>query len=156
MMDKQFTELSRGECLRLLRSEVLGRVVFTVAALPTVQPVNYLLDGEEILFRTAVGGRLAAATRNAVVAFEVDDIDTDTRTGWSVVGVGRAYPVVDPARLVDLAGRLPQPWAPVASSHTVGIPIQVLTGRRLMRADERSGPLLEPCVRAEFDGVPPG
>ena len=37
-------------------------------ARPTAQPVNYVLHAGEIIFRTANGSKLVAATRNAVVA----------------------------------------------------------------------------------------
>lgn len=106
-------------------------MVFTDAALPAAQPVNYRLDDGEILFRTGTGSKLAAATRHAVVAFEVDEIDVDTRTGWSVLGVGEAYEVLDPTRLADLAERMPPPWAPGRTAHTIAIPLRRLTGRRL-------------------------
>jgi hypothetical protein len=43
-----------------------------------VRPVNFCLDGDDIVIRTAAGSKLAAATRRAVVAFEVDD-----STRWS-------------------------------------------------------------------------
>jgi nitroimidazol reductase NimA-like FMN-containing flavoprotein (pyridoxamine 5'-phosphate oxidase superfamily) len=124
--------LARNECLALLRARAIGRVVFTDAALPSAQPVNYLLDDEEIIFRTANGARLAVATRTAVVAFEVDDIDHVTRTGWSVLGVGKAYEVVDPARLAALAELHTDPWAPGHTAHTISIPLQILSGRRLV------------------------
>jgi nitroimidazol reductase NimA-like FMN-containing flavoprotein (pyridoxamine 5'-phosphate oxidase superfamily) len=126
-----FVELDRAECLRLLGTATVGRVIFTEAALPTAQPVSYLLDDEEVVFRTAGGGKLAVATRHHVVAFEVDDLDTATRTGWSVVGVGEAYEVVDPRRLARLAGRLPAPWVPGRTTHVISIPLQRLTGRRV-------------------------
>jgi uncharacterized protein len=77
----ELVELTRSECLRLLAGDVIGRVVFTDSALPTVQPVNYVLDDEEIIFRTANGSKLAAATRNAVVASQLDHFDTTTRRG---------------------------------------------------------------------------
>jgi nitroimidazol reductase NimA-like FMN-containing flavoprotein (pyridoxamine 5'-phosphate oxidase superfamily) len=128
----ELVELDEVECLRLLAGEQIGRVVFSEAALPAAQPVTYLLDDEEIVFRTGGGGKLAAATRNAVVAFQVDRIDTGTRTGWTVLGVGQAYEVVVPARLADLAVRMPAPWAPHRTAHTIAIPLQRLTGRRLV------------------------
>jgi nitroimidazol reductase NimA-like FMN-containing flavoprotein (pyridoxamine 5'-phosphate oxidase superfamily) len=124
-------ELDRVECLRLLGTALIGRVVFTQAALPAAQPVNYLLDGEEILFRTANGSKLAAASRHHVVGFEVDEIDLASRIGWSVFGVGEAYEVVVPARLAELADRMPDPWAPAHEAHTICIPLQQLTGRRI-------------------------
>jgi nitroimidazol reductase NimA-like FMN-containing flavoprotein (pyridoxamine 5'-phosphate oxidase superfamily) len=87
-------ELTRTECLRLLGGGVIGRVICTDSALPTTQPVNYVLDAEEIIFWTANGSKLAAATRNAVGAFQLDQFGTTTRTGWSVLGVGEAYEVI--------------------------------------------------------------
>jgi nitroimidazol reductase NimA-like FMN-containing flavoprotein (pyridoxamine 5'-phosphate oxidase superfamily) len=128
----ELVELGKAECLRLLAGHEIGRVVFTDAALPAAQPVTYLLDDEEIVFRTSGGGKLAAATRNAVVAFQVDRIDTDTRTGWTVLGVGQAYEVVVPDRLAELAERMPTPWAPNRTAHTIAIPLQRLSGRRLV------------------------
>jgi nitroimidazol reductase NimA-like FMN-containing flavoprotein (pyridoxamine 5'-phosphate oxidase superfamily) len=107
--------------------------VFTESALPAAQPVNYLLDDEEVVFRTANGSKLAAATRHHVVAFETDHVDERTRTGWSVLGVGEAYEVLDPVRLAELAERLPPPWVPQHDQHTISIPLQRLTGRRLGR-----------------------
>jgi uncharacterized protein len=129
----ELTELGREECLRLLSGGLVGRVVFTDAALPAAHPVTYLLDGDEVVFRTATGGRLAAATLQHVVAFEVDEIDAVGRTGWSVLGVGQAYEVTEPVRLADLAGRMPAPWAADRDGRTVAIPLQRLTGRVLGR-----------------------
>lgn len=125
------TELDRAECLRLLGTTVVGRIVFTEKALPAIRPVNYLLDGDEIVFRTAAGSALAAATRHAVVAFEVDEIDATTHTGWSVVVVGQAYEIGDIDRLVRLAHPGNVSWAPMRSAHTIAIPIHRLSGRRL-------------------------
>ena len=127
----ELDELGHDECLRLLARAAIGRVVFTERALPAAQPVTFLLDGEEVVFRTAGGSKLAAATLHAVVAFQADDIDVATRTGWSVLGIGEAYEVVVPRRLAELADRLPDPWAPGRTAHTIAIPLQRLTGRRL-------------------------
>lgn len=133
---RELVALDRCECLRLLATGVVGRVVYTEAALPAALPVNYLLDGEEIVFRTGDGGKFAAATRNTVIAFEADEIDLRTRTGWSVLGVGRAYEVIDPARLTDLAERAPEPWPPHRTGHTIALPMQRLTGRLLRLTGE--------------------
>jgi nitroimidazol reductase NimA-like FMN-containing flavoprotein (pyridoxamine 5'-phosphate oxidase superfamily) len=127
----ELTELGREECLRLLAGGIVGRVVFTEAALPAAHPVTYLLDGDEIVFRTAGGGKLAAATLHHVVAFQTDEIDSAGRTGWSVLGVGEAYEVTDLRRLADLAARLPELSAANEGGHTVAIPLQRLTGRVL-------------------------
>jgi nitroimidazol reductase NimA-like FMN-containing flavoprotein (pyridoxamine 5'-phosphate oxidase superfamily) len=115
----------------LLATGVVGRVVFHDMAMPAAHPVVYLLDGEEIVFRTWSGHKLVAATVHQVVAFEVDEIDREARTGWSVLGVGQAYEVTDRRRLADLATRIPSAWVADRDRHVVAIPLQRLTGRRL-------------------------
>ena len=127
----ELVEIDARECLRLLATADIGRVVFSDAALPAAQPVNYVLDGTDVIFRTANGTKLAAATRHAVVAFQADAIDTRTRTGWTVLGVGETYEVTDPVRLAALAPVQPDPWAPGHTAHTICIPLQHLSGRRL-------------------------
>jgi nitroimidazol reductase NimA-like FMN-containing flavoprotein (pyridoxamine 5'-phosphate oxidase superfamily) len=121
--------LDRVDCLRLLSSVPVGRVLFTEAALPAALPVAHLLDNEEVLFRAEHGSGFAAATRNRVVAFQADGIDAPTRRGWSVVGVGEAYEVLEPGRLVGLASRLPVLWhGPAGRPHTISLPLQHLSG----------------------------
>jgi hypothetical protein len=127
----ELVELDRATCLRLLATGQVGRIVFTEGALPAAQPVTYLLDGDEVIFRTADGSKLAAATRKRVVAFQVDQIDIATRSGWSVLGVGQAYEVTDPQRLASLPDRGLTPWVPGPLPHTIAVPLQRLTGRRL-------------------------
>ncbi|MER6580227.1 pyridoxamine 5'-phosphate oxidase family protein, partial [Nonomuraea sp. NPDC001023] len=111
--------LSREECLRLLSSTPIGRIVFTDRALPAVQPVNFCLDGERVVIRTSIGSKLAAATRHAVVAFEADEFDPAMRTGWSVTAVGHARAVTDPAETARLAALPLSPWAPGSRDHYV-------------------------------------
>lgn len=125
--------LSRWECIALLASAPIGRIVFTDRALPAVQPVNFLLDGEAIVIRTGVGSKLAAAASNAIVAFEADDVDAQMRTGWSVTAVGHARAVDDPEEIVRLS-RLPlAPWAPGSRDHFIVVDPEQLSGRRIQR-----------------------
>src|ERR1700746_3671785 len=88
-------QLSRDECLRLVGQVPLGRIVYTRQALPAVELVNFTLDDGEIVIRTDSGGKLAAATRGAVVAFEADSLDDAGHTGWSVTVVGQSRAVSD-------------------------------------------------------------
>jgi len=119
----ELVDLTRDDCLRLVGARVLGRVVFTMSAMPAVQPVSYLLHGDEVVFRVADSGSLSTATHHAVVGFQVDDIDPITHVGWSVLGVGQAYEVTDTDRR-----SLP---ATGSASHTVVLPLQELTGQRV-------------------------
>ena len=126
--------LDRTECLRLLRHGVIGRVIYTAEAMPAARPVNYALVAEEIIFRTGAG-HLATATNEAVVGFEVDDIDLTNRTGWSVLVIGKAYRVSDPDRLSEITFRVPPPWAPGRTTYTIAIPTRTLTGRMVGAVD---------------------
>lgn len=123
--------LSRAECIELLSTTVIGRIVFTDSALPAVQPVNFCLNGEDIVIRTAAGSKLAAATRHAVVAFEADDFDPGLRTGWSVTAVGQARAVQDPQEIARLATLPLTTWAPGDLDHFIVIGTQELSGRRI-------------------------
>ena len=95
-------QLSRDECLRLMGSVPVGRIVYTRQALPAVELVNFALDGGGIVIRTDAGGKLAAATRGAVVAFEADSVDVAGQAGWSVTVVGHATAVTDGAEIARL------------------------------------------------------
>lgn len=125
-------EIDRAECLRLLATADLGRVIYTEGAMPAAHPVTYVLDGEEIVFRSAGGPTLVAATRGAVVAFQVDQIDAQDHTGWSVLGIGQAYEVTDRSRQSALVRLLHSPWPPTRGGHTISMPLARLTGRRLV------------------------
>lgn len=127
-------ELTRDECLTLLRSRHVGRVGVTIAALPAVLPVNYAMLDDDIVFRTMPGTKLTAAAMNTVVAFEVDDADDTTRTGWSVMVVGQAEEIRDEA-VLDRARQLDlEPWVDGAADHFVMVRSERLSGRRVGRS----------------------
>jgi uncharacterized protein len=132
--------LQREESLDLLRTAVLGRIAVSSGALPMVLPVNFRFDGGRILFRTGVGTKLDAATHRTVVAFEVDEIDADAETGWSVLVTGMASEVTDPGELAA-AQRLPLVrWAGGRDDRVVAITPDLVSGRRIVRPDgDRSG-----------------
>jgi nitroimidazol reductase NimA-like FMN-containing flavoprotein (pyridoxamine 5'-phosphate oxidase superfamily) len=82
--------LTWDECLDRLHACSIGRIAVTHRALPAIVPVNYVLTGSRVVFRTEPGGMLARACDGTVVAFEVDVLDPDGRSGWSVLVVGHA------------------------------------------------------------------
>ncbi|MET7339651.1 pyridoxamine 5'-phosphate oxidase family protein [Nonomuraea sp. NPDC005650] len=127
-----FEVLSREECLGLLSTAPIGRIVFTDHALPAVQPVNFQLNGHSIVIRTAIGSKLAAATRHAVVAFEADQFDPELRTGWSVTTVGRARAVTDPDEINRLTALPLTAWAPGSRDHYIVVDAEQVSGRRII------------------------
>ena len=123
--------LSRDECLMLMASVPVGRIVYTLRALPAVDPVNFALDHGDIVIRTDRGGKLAAAARGAVVAFETDQVDLAGQSGWSVTAIGPSTEVTDPGELARLRTIGLKSWAPGERDHFIRISPVMLNGRHL-------------------------
>lgn len=123
--------LSQVECRRLLATAVLGRVGFTEDALPTIQPVHFVVHRDDVIIPTRVGSKMAAASREAVVAFEVDEFDPGTRTGWNVTVIGPSRVVQDADELRDLEALGAQAWAPPDTPCYIALRISIVRGRRL-------------------------
>lgn len=123
--------LNREECMELLGSTTIGRVGFTVGALPAILPVNFQLIGDHIVFFTGPGSKLVAAMREAVVAFEVDQIDDLTKEGWSVQLVGRASLECGFLHRFQADMAHLESWAPGPLPFVVEIDPAIVTGRRL-------------------------
>ena len=127
--------LDRDECLRLLASVPVGRIGVSIAALPVILPVNFALVGTNIIVRTVPGTKLDAATRCAVVAFEVDSYAPDGSWGWSVLVQGVCSEVPDAAERAALAASPPRPWAfeDGTAERVVRIETSFVNGRRFRR-----------------------
>ena len=124
-------EMSRADCLDRLKSVHIGRVGITVGALPVILPVNFALIDEEIYFRTGVGTKLAAATSEAVAAFQADAYAPDGSAGWSVLVVGNCARVTDPESIDRALEILTATWSPVEDAdYVVRIPGVRVTGRQ--------------------------
>jgi nitroimidazol reductase NimA-like FMN-containing flavoprotein (pyridoxamine 5'-phosphate oxidase superfamily) len=115
----RWQELSKSECFELLARQQLGRVAVVDDRGPIVFPVNFVLDRHTVVFRTAEGTKLDAASTGPRVAFEVDGTDAPARTGWSVVVRGEAVEVTGPAELARLRALLLRPWVPGARNDSV-------------------------------------
>lgn len=123
--------LTRQDALWLMSRAPVGRVVYTAGGLPAVTPVNFALVDETVVIRTVAGSRLATAIRDSVVAFQVDEIDAVSHTGWSVTVIGEATEVRDPDEIHRLTG-LVHPWAEGPRNQVIRIRTDLVTGRRLV------------------------
>jgi nitroimidazol reductase NimA-like FMN-containing flavoprotein (pyridoxamine 5'-phosphate oxidase superfamily) len=123
--------LDRQQCLALLRTASFGRVGITDRALPVILPVTFRLIGEDVVFTTAAGAKLQAATDHAVIAFEVDHVDVLTHAGWSVLVTGMARPVVDGPEETRLRAAGVPRWLSGDSSRLVVLGTEWISGRRL-------------------------
>lgn len=96
--DPRQLELGAEECMRLLGTAALGRLGFTQAALPAVQPVTYQLAHGSVLIPAVAGSRSAGAIGDGIVVLGVDSFGGGSAEEWAVSVVG-------PARLVDTSVR---------------------------------------------------
>lgn len=124
--------ITREECVELLADDTIGRLAITDGRTPGIFPVNYVLDGEDVVFRTDAGTKLDVGPR-ARACFEIDAFDRTTHSGWSVVVTGRLEEVTDyDARTWKRVRSLPvEPWAGGAKPHWMRLVAERITGRRI-------------------------
>jgi nitroimidazol reductase NimA-like FMN-containing flavoprotein (pyridoxamine 5'-phosphate oxidase superfamily) len=133
MTQRVITDLSTTESFELLRSMRVGRFVFQDADGPAAVPVNFGVAGEEIVFRVEQRSHLRDVAAGPV-AFEVDHIEPESGSGWSVLVRGSAHEVAMervPALLRLMDGAFPHPWAEGVHNVWVSITARKVTGRRL-------------------------
>jgi uncharacterized protein len=133
-------ELSLDQSWELLGGEEFGRLAYRLVDEVHIVPINYVVDGRSLLFRTSSGNKLLAAALHSDVALEVDW--HDDLSAWSVVARGhlRQLEEDEEHRIESLPLH---PWVPTLKYDVVELAPEIVTGRcfRLQR-DE---PQLEPC-----------
>jgi hypothetical protein len=129
--DGALERLSPRECMRLMATVPIGRLVYSRQALPAVEMVNFVLDRGEIAVKTGTGDKLAAAAGGAVVAFEADRVDLDGHEGWSVTVVGPCRVVTDDRDIQRLKGTGLRSWAPGNRHYFIVITPVIVNGRRV-------------------------
>jgi nitroimidazol reductase NimA-like FMN-containing flavoprotein (pyridoxamine 5'-phosphate oxidase superfamily) len=138
-------ELAAAECWRLLRLHEVGRLAVSISDHPDIFPINYVVDGDGIVFRTGAGTKLAASVLGRGVAFEIDGYDPVAGEAWSVVAKGRARQIEHMIEYFD-ADTLPLfPWHAAPKPDIVRIEPLEVTGRRFHVVD-----------RKEIGAAPPG
>ena len=123
--------LTFDTCLRLLASVPVGRVGFVADGEVQILPVNHLVDGQDVVFRTAHGAKLSVAEGCGPITFEADAYDERAHSGWSVVVTGRAEQVDSDAEIERLRGRGLRPRVTtVERPYWIRIRPSGVTGRR--------------------------
>ena|ERR1700722_10750500 len=133
-----YEEISDNECLELLAGSRLGRIAVVEGDQPMIFPVNYAFYEGTVVFRTDPGTKLTAAPL-ARVAFEIDESEPSSRTGWSVVVQGFGEDITDSvdADSDELLRLTVDPWVPGGRDHWIKIVPRSITGRRLRQSGER-------------------
>jgi nitroimidazol reductase NimA-like FMN-containing flavoprotein (pyridoxamine 5'-phosphate oxidase superfamily) len=129
------TILEPHECWELLRSAEVGRLAVAIMNQPDIFPVNYVVDHGTVVFRTAEGTKLAAATLGPAVAFEVDGYEPSRGEAWSVVLKGVAAEVENLHELVAATDLPLFPWHAAPKPRFVRVEPSSVTGRRFHVVD---------------------
>ena len=127
--------LSPAECWALLSLHPVGRIGVLVDSAPEIYPVNHVVDGHTIVFRTDPGSKLRGLERSPSVCFEADGLNIDDRTGWSVLVKGRATELTSAEDVRHVAELPLRFWALGEKAHWVRITPGEVTGRRIHRID---------------------
>jgi nitroimidazol reductase NimA-like FMN-containing flavoprotein (pyridoxamine 5'-phosphate oxidase superfamily) len=132
--ERHFVALGREQCLDLMESHHLGRVAWQAADLLQVLPVTYAMHQGSAYFRTAPDSILAELAQPTSVALEVDELDQQYRSGWSIVMHGRTSAVSEPDALADLwASDSLVPWASGNRTLFIRIRPERVSGRVVRR-----------------------
>jgi uncharacterized protein len=121
------TVLPLDECWELLRAHAFGRLAFHLAKQVNITPINYVVDKDSLLFRTAEGSKLLGVVMNEDVALEIDG--ENGHIAWSVIvrGAAKVLDEVAAHRADDLP---PRPWVSSDKYSVVEITPTAISGRR--------------------------
>jgi uncharacterized protein len=121
--------LALPECRQLLAvgaaQHRLGHLGITGDGAPTILPLDYAVDGPDVLIR--VGEGVFENVVGQLVAFEVDAVDEDPP--WSVLVRGLALS----EQAETVSGPLPSPRVSRPGRKMIRIRSDAVTGRRLGR-----------------------
>lgn len=110
-----------------LASVEVGRIAVSTEDLPEIFPINFCLDGESIVFRSAPGTKLEKLAHNGHVVFEADGWNDEG--GWSVIVKGIGALITDQDELARVKRAPLLPWVPTVKKIWVRITPSKITGR---------------------------
>src|SRR5690606_29880437 len=121
------------ECFGLLTSTTVGRIGFVHDGRVEIIPVNYRVDGSDVLIRTREGGFLAGLVDQPNAAFEVDHHDDLGGTAWSVLLSGHVEQLTAEQADAVPATRRHVVWAGDERSMWLRFVTDRISGRRVRR-----------------------
>ncbi|QKW37022.1 pyridoxamine 5'-phosphate oxidase family protein [Actinomadura sp. NAK00032] len=131
-MSDELQRIDPAVCLALLQRVTVGRIAWAEDdGTVTVLPVNFVVDGETLVFTTAPGAKLDAVRGGRPLTFQADDLEPALRTAWSVLVVGRAEIVTDPDETERLRVLPLTPWVRSPEGSFVRLTPRKVSGRRI-------------------------
>jgi nitroimidazol reductase NimA-like FMN-containing flavoprotein (pyridoxamine 5'-phosphate oxidase superfamily) len=124
--------MTPDECRQRLQSRGVGRIGVLADRMVEIYPVNYVVDGDDVVVRVRRGGQIDVGSQEgAWVALQIDHADARYHEGWGVLVHGHCTHVDDPDELARLA-RLPlTPWGDAGRTLFLRISMESVTGMRI-------------------------
>lgn len=134
MSDEAVNILNDEEAWARLSTQKIGRLATNVGDVVDLVPVNFVVDDQGIVFRTAPGSKLAGLMVSSSVVFEVDEVGEER--GWSVVVHGTAR-VLERDDEIAAVEKLPlKPQVATVKLNFVRITPSSITGRAFVFGPE--------------------
>lgn len=134
-------ELDSAMCWDRLRAARVGRIAYLDDGWPTIVPINFSVDDGAVIIRSLDGGKARAAERDEVVCLEIDGIDLEDRTGWSVLARGHLQVIDDPEALRNAWANDPEPFIASPRWRWLRLEPFTVTGRSLKSAAQAMAPV---------------
>jgi nitroimidazol reductase NimA-like FMN-containing flavoprotein (pyridoxamine 5'-phosphate oxidase superfamily) len=132
--------LTGAQCMQLLASGGVGRLVYNSRYGPIALPTTYRVDGESVVLGTWDPAlfdedlRTGIASAEYQVAVEADQIDPEAREGWFVLVRGAAHHLDTEAERAPLIGAGLEPWIEGVPAHFIRVTPTSTWGNRILRA----------------------
>jgi nitroimidazol reductase NimA-like FMN-containing flavoprotein (pyridoxamine 5'-phosphate oxidase superfamily) len=121
--------IDRAACAALLAANPVGRVAVRHGREPVIAPIRFAVAGDDVVFLAAPGPLLDAAVMGARVAVQIDGTSEDG-TPWTVLAVGHAHEVTEPAERRRLLTPALTSWSDRPCEHVVRVRVDRLVGER--------------------------
>jgi hypothetical protein len=127
--------LDDAECWALLDEARFGRLAVAAVGDIDVFPINFAVDGGDVVFRTSEGTKLLETVISGLIAIEADHRDSVTGMAWSVVAKGtpellERFDSIYAAQRLDI-----RPWIDdLPKERYVRVRVHSISGRRFRAA----------------------
>jgi uncharacterized protein len=130
----ELVELGQDESWKLAASQPLCKVAWSSASGPVILPINHVIHDRTVWFRTSAYSAIVREVDDETIAILVDEVDVETRTGWSVQLRGIAHVHWHAEEVPDAVHHL-HSWASGGRPLWVELRPTEIHGRRLLSGD---------------------
>lgn len=127
-------DLDQATCDRLIRTVPFGRIAATHRGLPKIVPVHCTVRGDEIVLGSLQAHTSVRVRAGDVLAFEADSYDPASSEGWCVGVIAPCRVIADQIEIKELDAIGFTPWAHEDGGRYIGLPLDLIYGRTLIRS----------------------